>query len=892
MSKAQTPSPHASKKHDKRCDSCQSYVSELDPHPVCLKCVPRECNKELPCSHCAPLSLDAWKRWERQQASRKSSSTTKGSKGDSAKGGSKSGKAAAPSGHCPVTPSTSKAESPGKSRLAALESGFSSFRTEIASMFASLQGRLTASHPPGLATEEARHRDGGARGVETCADDPLASQQPCLGLLGPEALPLVGRTPGCDLSDPSHVMEPRGTTNHMAMAMDRGEILKVHGLQFGFGQTGVNQTTQRGRAALTSGDGFEGRGEVSLGTGSSAFTGHQSQPEDAARQPVLVLDSAPSGVSASSGVSALPGVSALSGVSALPGAPGLQGLSALSGVPALSGQSALSVVAHGDTPMEVDMGSAPAGLFSSPAMPDSRSLPLSGISLLPGAQTSFSGVRPPPGFTGTPMGSGEFSGSGQTPAVRQAPPLHFGGTRPLPNRTTATITSCTAPAVTMASYGGVSTSTSLGRPTPSLGIAQNNQVSGPSGQPQQQWSGSIPQGVQLPYTQGTNEIPMEQALNRVFPRGIPAAMEQYLAPNTEPDFGSFRRQSGQSSLDSVISLPELRYDVMARYPGYQVELSDPAPTKPTSLGLANFQQAKPVKDANLPLSPSIEAWLTCQAQAIEGKDRLGKATKVPLGPKAYPKLPSLKAERFEPSNAPSLLRVGQLPPEWHRLVADQGRISPETVSFNRTEFSELQSSVSKMLAILSDLDWWVAGVSNLAKDMQTHLPQDENLQLAGIYSQRYLLESCRSLEELEIQVTSLFTQFKLRERDGYLSRLNPHVPLVTRRELRVSPLVGEYLFDEVLVSQAGDRLQGDVSLKSNTIMLDTLAKRSQAPKARTFPPPKRPAPASTPLVSVKKPKQNPQPAGRGRGKQGKGQFFSGQSAHRGKGRGAKGSGRS
>ena len=810
----------------------------------------------------------------------------RGPKGIRPRGGSKSGKAAAPSGHCPDTPSTSKAESPGRLRLAALESGFSSFRTEIASMFASLQGRFTASHPPGLATEEARHRDGGARGVETCADDPLASQQPCLGLLGPEALPLVGRAPGCDLSDPSHVMEPRGTTNHMAMAMD-----PVHGLQSGFGQTGVNQTTQRGRAALTSGYGSEGRGEVSLGTGSSAFTGHQSQPEDAARQPVLVLDSAPSGVSASSGVSALPGVSALSGVSALPGAPGLQGLSALSGVPALSGQSTLSVVAHGDTPMEVEMGSAPAGLFSSPAMPDSRSFSLSGISLLPGAQTSFSGVRPPPGFTGTPMGSGEFSGSGQTPAVRQAPPLHFGGTRPLPNRTTATITSFTAPAVTMASYGGVSTSTSLGRPTSSLGIAQNNQVSGPSGQPQQQWSGSIPQGVQLPYTQGTNEIPMEQALNRVFPRGIPAAMEQYLAPNTEPDFGSFRRQSGQSSLDSVISLPELRYDVMARYPGYQVESSDPAPTKPTSLGLANFQQAKPAKDANLPLSPSIEAWLICQAQAIEGKDRLGKATKVPLGPKAFPKLPSLKAERFEPSNAPSLLRVGQLPPEWHRLVADQGKISPETISFNRTEFSELQSSVSKMLAILSDLDWWVAGVSNLAKDMQTHLPQDESLQLAGIYSQRYLLESCRSLEELEIQVTSLFTQFKLRERDGYLSRLNPHVPLVTRRELRVSPLVGEYLFDEVLVSQAGDRLQGDVSLKSNTIMLDTLAKRSQAPKARTFPPPKRPAPASTPLVSVKKPKQNPQPAGRGRGKQGKGNFFSGQSAHRGKGRGAKGSGR-
>ena len=353
------------------------------------------------------------------------------------------------------------------------------------------------------------------------------------------------------------------------------------------------------------------------------------------------------------------------------------------------------------------------------------------------------------------MGSGEFSGSGQTAAIRQAPPLHFGGTRPLPNRTTATITSGTAPAVTMASYGGVSTSTSLGRPISSLGIAQNNQVSAPSGQPQQQWSGAIPQGVQLPYTQGTNKIPMEQALNRVFPRGIPAVMEQFFAPTMEPDFGSFRRQSGQSSLDSVISLQELRSDVMARYPGYQVESSDPAPIKTTSSGLANFQQARPEKEANLPLSPSLEAWLTCQAQTLEGKDRHGKVTKPALGPKVYPKLPSLKAEYFEPSNAPSLLRVGQLPPEWHRLVPDQGRISPETVSFTRAEFNEFQSSVSKMLAVLSDLDWWVAGVSNLVKDTQPHLSHDENLQHAGIYAQRYLLESCRSMEELENSLPGL-----------------------------------------------------------------------------------------------------------------------------------------
>ena len=192
----------------------------------------------------------------------------------------------------------------------------------------------------------------------------------------------------------------------------------------------------------------------------------------------------------------------------------------------------------------------------------------------------------------------------------------------------------------------------------------------------------------------------------------------------------------------------------------------------------------------------------------------------------------MKAERFEPSNAPSLLRVGQLPPEWHRFVSDQGKISPETVSFTRAELGEFQSSFSKILAVLSDLDWWVAGVSNLAKDIQPHLSHNENLQLAGTYSQRYLLESCRSLEELEIQVTALFSHFKMRERDGYLSRLNPHVPMATRKRLESEPTCrGVYcrgVYDEVLVSQAGNRLQGDVSLKSTALYL-TVAMEMRSP---------------------------------------------------------------
>ena len=136
------------------------------------------------------------------------------------------------------------------------------------------------------------------------------------------------------------------------------------------------------------------------------------------------------------------------------------------------------------------------------------------------------------------------------------------------------------------------------------------------------------------------------------------------------------------------------------------------------------------------------------------------------------------------------------------------------------------------------------------QDIQPHLSHNETLQLAGTYSQRYLLESCRSMEELEIQVTALFSQLKMRERDSFLSRLHSHVPLAMRKDLRASPLVGEFIFDEELVSQAGNRLQGDVSLKFNTIMLDTLAK-GQGQRTRPPPQPKRPAPALPPPTQTK-----------------------------------------
>ena len=200
MSRAETPSPaHSSKKGQKMYGVCHSFMSDLDPHPECTKCLPRSCCKDSPCPRCAPLSQDMWKKWERQQSVKKSSSTTKGPKGESVKGGgNKAGKV------YPAVPSSPKADSPGRLRIAALEAGFSSFKTEIASMFASLTGRLTAPHPPDSNTAGSRLEGGVAHS----------------GVFPSRQLALSGIAAGCSLSEPSQVAGPSGSTGHTAIAID------------------------------------------------------------------------------------------------------------------------------------------------------------------------------------------------------------------------------------------------------------------------------------------------------------------------------------------------------------------------------------------------------------------------------------------------------------------------------------------------------------------------------------------------------------------------------------------------------------------------------------------------------------------------------------------------
>ena len=61
---------------------------------------------------------------------------------------------------------------------------------------------------------------------------------------------------------------------------------------------------------------------------------------------------------------------------------------------------------------------------------------------------------------------------------------------------------------------------------------------------------------------------------------------------------------------------------------------------------------------------------------------------------------------------PPLLRVGQLHPEWHRLVSDQGKIPPppkRLVSLGEVRRTPI-FGFRRFSPFLSDLDWWVAGV--------------------------------------------------------------------------------------------------------------------------------------------------------------------------------------
>ena len=280
-------------------------------------------------------------------------------------------------------------------------------------MFFNLTGCLTASRPP---IPMGPHTKGGvAHGGDIPYGSwrtPPASQRCLTAPLGPKAVAHSDIAAGFSSSVTSQVAGLSGSISHTAVAVD-----PVYGSQF-TGLASIDNTQADWQAAtLTGGHGSSGMGEVCAGMAPMALTGQWGQPTDTAGQPNLGYDTA------------------------------------------LTGQSSQQWLASMGILSWRWSRTQPAPL-SPPALPDQMGISLPGTSYLTGSWLSLMG------FTGTPMGAEVFSGSGQMPAVRQVPTLHSGGNRPLPTRTTATIASHTAPAMTMANYSGVSISTSLGRPIP------------------------------------------------------------------------------------------------------------------------------------------------------------------------------------------------------------------------------------------------------------------------------------------------------------------------------------------------------------------------------------------------------------------------------------------
>ena len=105
------------------------------------------------------------------------------------------------------------------------------------------------------------------------------------------------------------------------------------------------------------------------------------------------------------------------------------------------------------------------------------------------------------------------------------------------------------------------------------------------------------QGVQLYHTHKANSV---------FPGNVTTAtgLEQFIGSSTQPDLGHLRKQSGTSPRSGP------HYPIASAADGqifYQVYSEEPAPTNPTSLGMANYQQAQIAKHANLPLMTGLEA---------------------------------------------------------------------------------------------------------------------------------------------------------------------------------------------------------------------------------------------------------------------------------------------
>ncbi len=126
------------------------------------------------------------------------------------------------------------------------------------------------------------------------------------------------------------------------------------------------------------------------------------------------------------------------------------------------------------------------------------------------------------------------------------------------------------------------------------------------------------------------------------------------------------------------------------------------------MSLAQLGVDRPQSEPNLPFHPTIVEWLDLHTSVLGGKHPSGRISK-PYPAKSLPRAPLLSSTRFIPSDVPNLMEHPIIPDNWHRVVRDQSKPSLESVNLHLKDYMSLVTQSSKDLAIISDIDWLLAG---------------------------------------------------------------------------------------------------------------------------------------------------------------------------------------
>ena len=355
--------------------------------------------------------------------------------------------------------------------------------------------------------------------------------------------------------------------------------------------------------------------------------------------------------------------------------------------------------------------------------------------------------------------------------------------------------------------------------------------------------------------------------------------------NPTPDYEVGLKFGDITPLDNAIPLSVLQDDIRRRFPDI---IASPVTqvAEPSSLGVQAFQTARPSRPVNLPLHPTISQWLERHSLILEGK--LSSRGSRPYVGTSTPKAPVLRAARYLPSDTPQLFNSLQVPSGWHRLLSQQSKPAPGALSFSLKEFNDLMLQSQRDLAIVSDLDWLLAGGTSLVNQIAAMTPGTPTFNTAVTLLQRYMQEMSRTAEVLERHSTARYANLNWRIRDGYLNKLHPSVATVTKEQLRRSSLNDDFLFSEDLIDHFAETLKSDVMLATNTQSLKAFSSKGayQAPRGRGKrgsgqPRPQPPQPKRQRFGRQSQEDTSPsEPRGGGRGG-----GFRGNRGNRGKGKG-------